>query len=64
VIHALINSSGQPSLAASVNGISIYLDNWAIKNFAKGDAKLRERFVAVANNGADILFSTATLLKY
>ncbi len=52
-------SSGQPAFAASVNGIAIYLDNWAIKAFAKGDAKLRERFLAVVDNGADVLFSSA-----
>lgn len=63
VITATLNSSGQPALAASVNGIAIYLDNWAIKAFAKGDAKLRERFVAVVNNGADVLFSSAHAIE-
>ncbi len=51
--------NGEPTFAASVNGIAIYLDNWAIKALAKGDASLRQRFVAALNNGADILFSVA-----
>jgi hypothetical protein len=59
VIRTIIDGSGQPALAASVNGIAIYLDNWAIKAFAKGDAELRDRFVSVVNNGADVLFSSA-----
>jgi hypothetical protein len=44
---------------ATVNGIAIYLDNWAIKSLAKGDASLRQRFVATLHNGADLLFSIA-----
>jgi hypothetical protein len=63
VIRTTINSSGQPAFAASVDGIAIYLDNWAIKNFAKGDAKLRERFVATVNDGADVLFSAAHVVE-
>jgi hypothetical protein len=59
MIRTTIDRSGQPAFAASVSGIAIYLDNWAIKAFAKGDAKLRERFVATVNNGADVLFSSA-----
>jgi len=63
VIRTTISSSGQPAFAASVDGIAIYLDNWAIKNFAKGDPTLRERFVAVVNNGADVLFSAAHVFE-
>jgi hypothetical protein len=63
VIQPTITSSGQPAFAASVNGIAIYLDNWAIKDLAKGEAKLRERLVAVVNNGADVLFSSAHALE-
>lgn len=58
MIQTTIDSSGQPAVAASVGGIAIYLDNWAIKAFAKGNEKLRERFVAAVNNGADLLFSS------
>ena len=63
MIRTTISSSGQPAFAASVDGIAIYLDNWAIKDFAKGDAKLRERFVAAVNNGADVLFSAAHVIE-
>jgi hypothetical protein len=45
-------------LAASVGGIAIYLDNWAIKAFAKGNPELSERFIATVKKGADVLFST------
>src|SRR5580704_2443311 len=46
-------------LKASVNGIPIYLDNFAMISLAKGDISLRQRFVAALHNGADLLFSTA-----
>ena len=57
MIKALIGPDGSPTLAAAVNGIPIYLDNFAVKCLAKGDAKLRQRFAAVCRGGADLLFS-------
>jgi hypothetical protein len=57
MINFLIGPDGAPAFAAAVNGIPIYLDNFAVKCLAKGDAKLRERFAAVCHGGADLLFS-------
>ena len=57
MINAVCNEDGAPTFAASVNGIAIYLDYFAIKTLAKGDGSLRQRFVAAVNQGADLLFS-------
>jgi len=60
MIRPFCGANGEPTFGASINGIAIYLDNWAIKALAKGDPVLRERFVAaLAGGGADLLFSTA-----
>jgi hypothetical protein len=56
VIRATIRS-GHPSLEGSVNGIAIFLDNWAIKTLAKSNPELGERFIAAVHKGADVLFS-------
>src|ERR1700722_19161942 len=46
------------SLETSVNGVAIYLDNWAIGDLAEGDSSRRERFVEALHTGrADLLFS-------
>lgn len=63
MIRTVVTSNGEPSFEASVNGIAIYLDNWAIKAFAKGDPALRQRFVAALHGGADLLFSTAHAIE-
>jgi hypothetical protein len=55
--------SGNLSFEASVNGIGVYLDNWAIKALAKGDARLRRRFIGAIRKGADILFSTSYAIE-
>ena len=48
---------GTPTFESSVRGVAIYLDTFAIKSLARGDASLRRRFVAALDNGADLLFS-------
>jgi len=63
VITPFCAPNGEPTFAASVNGIAIYLDNWAIKALAKGDTTLRQRFVVALRNGADILFSIAHAIE-
>lgn len=55
--------SGNPSFEASVSGIAVYLDNWAIKAFAKGDARLRQRFIRAVRNGGDLLFSASHAIE-
>jgi hypothetical protein len=42
-----------------VQGFAIYLDNFAIKELAKGDPSRRQRFVNSVHKGADLLFSVA-----
>jgi hypothetical protein len=59
MIRAVCGANGAPTFEASVNGIPIYLDNFAIKLLAKGDVSVRQRFVAALHNGADLLFSIA-----
>lgn len=63
MIRTVVTSNGEPSFEASVNGLAIYLDNWAIKAFAKGDPALRQRFIATLHDGADLLFSTAHAIE-
>jgi hypothetical protein len=50
-------SDGPLTFEATVNGIAIYLDNFAIISLAKGDSALRQRFVDVVHAGAELLFS-------
>jgi hypothetical protein len=61
VIKAELGTNGAPTFIAFVDGTAIYLDNFAIKLLAKGDALLRQRFVSALNNGADLLFSMGTV---
>lgn len=57
MIRAVIGPDGAPSFESSVTGVPVYLDNFAIKYFAKGDQALRRRFIAALQRGADLLFS-------
>jgi hypothetical protein len=50
---------GKLDLFISVGGPAIYLDNFAIKELAKGDASRKQRFLAAINRGAELLFSVA-----
>jgi hypothetical protein len=54
---------GKPGLESSVRGIAVYLDTFAIKSLAKGDASLRQRFTAALYGGADLLFSIANAVE-
>jgi hypothetical protein len=47
------------SLHASVKGILVYLDVFAVKELAKGDPVRRKRFVAALDRGVEVLFSVA-----
>ena len=57
MIRAVIGPDGAPTFQSSVGGIPVYLDNFAIKYFAKGDRALRSRFLTALQQGADLLFS-------
>jgi len=45
------------SMRASVNGLTVFLDNFAIIDLAKGDPNRRKRFIATLNRGVEVLFS-------
>jgi hypothetical protein len=47
------------SLHASVGGIVVYLDVFAVKELAKGDPRRRKRFIATLGRGVEVLFSVA-----
>ena len=44
-------------MKASVNGLTVFLDNFAVIGLAKGDPDRRRRFIASLNRGVDVLFS-------
>ena len=46
--------SGKPTFIASIRGIAVYLDNWALKAFAKANPQLGERFIIVIRSGLHI----------
>jgi hypothetical protein len=50
-------SDGLPVIIAKLEGVAVYLDNWAIIELANGDAKRRERFVAALKACGSLLFS-------
>jgi hypothetical protein len=59
MIEIKAQQNGKLDLFISVAGPSVYLDNFAIKELAKGDASRRRRFLAAVNRGAELLFSVA-----
>ena len=44
---------------ATVNGLAVYLDNWAVIDLAERDPSRRRRFVEAVRTGGDLLFSVA-----
>jgi hypothetical protein len=59
MIEVKKQQNGKLDLFISVTGPAVYLDNFAIKELAKGDASRRQRFLAVFNRGSELLFSAA-----
>lgn len=59
MIEIKAQRNGKLDLFISVTGPAVYLDNFAIKELAKGDASRRRRFLAAVNRGAELLFSVA-----
>ena len=58
MLQARTNISDAPlTVTASVSGVSLYLDNFALVKLAKADRVLRDRSIAVINDGVDLLFS-------
>jgi len=48
---------GKILCAAQLEGISVYLDNWALIDLAKGCAHRRKRFVDALQRGGTLFFS-------
>jgi hypothetical protein len=60
MLQATSNITGPPfTVNATVKGLAVYLDNWAVIDLAEGDASRRFRFVRSLCAGGDLLFSTA-----
>jgi hypothetical protein len=59
MIKIKAQQNGKLDLFISVRGPAVYLDNFAIKELAKGNASRRRRFLAAVNRGAELLFSVA-----
>jgi hypothetical protein len=61
VIRAISSINGPPvTFKATVRGLAIYLDNWAVGDLAEGHPSRRKRFIAALWSGsADLMFSVA-----
>jgi hypothetical protein len=59
MIEIKAQQHGKLDLFISVTGPAVYLDNFAVKELAKGDTLRRRRFLAAINRGAELLFSVA-----
>jgi hypothetical protein len=55
--------AGGPALTitASVAGLTVYLDNWAVIELAKHNPERRRRFVNAVRSGIDLLFSVTNV---
>ncbi len=59
MIKARIGPNGELSLAASIAGTAVYLDNFAISALATGEESIRRRCIETFSRGADLVFSIA-----
>ena len=51
------------SVNASLTGVAVYLDHFAIMDLAEGDVSRRQRFIsALHSGGAELLFSVSNLV--
>jgi hypothetical protein len=47
---------------ASLTGIAVYLDNFAIMDLAEGNVLRRQRFISTLRSGAELLFSVSNVV--
>lgn len=59
MIRTTVSNDGPLTFHATVSGLAVYLDNWAVIDLAKGDPSRRRRFVGAVCAGGDLLFSSA-----
>jgi hypothetical protein len=64
MIEFISTFDGPPiSVHASIRGMAIYLDTFAVIGLAKDDQKRRQRFLDTLHSGADVLFSVSTVAE-
>ena len=64
MIEFISTLDGPPiSVHASIRGMAIYLDTFAVIGLAKDDQKRRQRFLDTLHSGADVLFSVSTMTE-
>ena len=64
MIEFISTFDGPPiSVHASIRGMAIYLDTFAVIGLAKGDLRRRQRFLDTLYSGADVLFSVSTVAE-
>jgi hypothetical protein len=56
------NNGAAFTVNASLVGIAVYLDNFAIIDLAEGDVARRQQFVSALHSGAELLFSVSNLV--
>jgi hypothetical protein len=60
MIRVMTSVDGPPlTINATVSGLAVYLDNWAVIDLAKDDSTRRRRFVDAVCAGGNLLFSSA-----
>jgi hypothetical protein len=57
-----MDESGKPTFRCTVQGVAVYLDNFALIDLAKGDTERRSRFLSALRSGAELIFSVANLV--
>jgi hypothetical protein len=50
-------------LRTTVRRLGVYLDNFAIIDLSRGDARRRQRFLQSVENGADVMFSATSAME-
>ena len=64
MIRVTARVDGRPfTFNATVSGLAIYLDSWALIDLAEGDPSRRKRFVATLQSGAELLFSVTNVAE-
>jgi hypothetical protein len=57
MMYVEASTDGLPVIVAKLEGVAVYLDNWAVIELANVDANRRERFVKALNSCGSLLFS-------
>src|ERR1051326_8843491 len=63
MLTATTGTDNPVTFHATIKGVAVYLDFWALKQLAKGDASRRQRFVNAIRSGGDLIFSIANAVE-